>query len=747
MKIGGWTCLKEGGIDVLEAFLDHGTIRDTIKQHEDPAKPRKVFSMEEYSILYTKVYNMCSQRQPNNFSEPLYKRYGEAIEAYVKRAVLPALEGKTEVALLKELALRWQNHQIYVKWMERFFQYLDRFYVRLHSLPALRPKGISIFHDTVFEVVKKDTRAALLSVLNQEREGHSIDRELVKQVVAMFIDLGLDNITAVYEKEFEEYLLPDTAAYFRRQAEGWLASDSFPEYLRKAEQALQLEENRVNAYLSSTTLSKLKNEVTSALLTVPQQRLLEKDTAVKYLLDNDKRDDLARMHKLFKEVPNGFTPIAAAFRQYVETRGTAIAAEQKAIIEAHAKDKTAAENTFIQTMLDLHDRFKSVVNESFSQDSLFQKALKDAFEVFINAELGGRYSPAYLMCAFCDRLLKKTGDKLGYDDVEERLKKMVELFSFLTDKDLFAEIYRNQLSKRLLQETSASEDHEKSMIQKLKLKCGAQFTSKLEGMLNDLSIAGEFSKEFNKHVEDLGDGRGPVGNIDFTFTVLTTGYWPSYTVVELNLPPQMTKALSTFQTFYNGRTSHRRLAVVHSLGTVHIMAQFKKTHEFIVSTFQAVCILPFQGDEKYTFGSLRELTGIEEATLKKVLTTLSTLKYKVLLKDGDPKVVGTEDTFEVNVDFSCPQRRVKIPQHTAAEETHNKERVEEDRSIAIEAAIVRIMKARKTLPHQQLVAEVLSQLAFFKPSPKVIKQRIEHLIEREYLERDPNQQSTYRYLA
>ena len=76
------------------------------------------------------------------------------------------------------------------------------------------------------------------------------------------------------------------------------------------------------------------------------------------------------------------------------------------------------------------------------------------------------------------------------------------------------------------------------------------------------------------------------------------------------------------------------------------------------------------------------------------------------------------------------------------------EDVDKDRRFAIDAAVVRTMKSRKAMQHQQLVLEVVSQLSrMFKPDFKLIKKRIEDLIAREYLERDAANPQLFKYVA
>lgn len=50
--------------------------------------------------------------------------------------------------------------------------------------------------------------------------------------------------------------------------------------------------------------------------------------------------------------------------------------------------------------------------------------------------------------------------------------------------------------------------------------------------------------------------------------------------------------------------------------------------------------------------------------------------------------------------------------------------------------IVRFMKARKTMKINDLQVDIVKYCNNFKPQPNHIKQRIEALIEQEYIERD-----------
>jgi cullin 1 len=65
--------------------------------------------------------------------------------------------------------------------------------------------------------------------------------------------------------------------------------------------------------------------------------------------------------------------------------------------------------------------------------------------------------------------------------------------------------------------------------------------------------------------------------------VLTTGYWPTYKVQEINLPPVMKKCNQFFQEFYCVKTSHRRLQWVHMLGNATVKGCFgNKSYDFQV---------------------------------------------------------------------------------------------------------------------------------------------------------------------
>ncbi|GER27468.1 cullin 1, partial [Striga asiatica] len=128
-------------------------------------------------------------------------------------------------------------------------------------------------------------------------------------------------------------------------------------------------------------------------------------------------------------------------------------------------------------------------------------------------------APIFLQ-RFVTTFSRKGGsEKLSDEAIEDTLEKVVKLLAYISDKDLFAEFYRNKLSRRLLFDKSANDENERSILTKLKQQHGAQFTSKMEGMVTDLALARENQVSFEEY---LTNNSHASPGFDLTVTVLTT---------------------------------------------------------------------------------------------------------------------------------------------------------------------------------------------------------------------------------
>jgi len=336
---------------------------------------------------------------------------------------------------------------------------------------------------------------------------------------------------------------------------------------------------------------------------------------------------------------------------------------------------------------------------------------------------------------------------------------------------VFEKYYKQHLAKRLLLDRSVSDDAERQMIGKLKRECGSNFTSKLEGMFKDMGLSKNVMEEYKKYLEvhsinsyngnssnnvaSCNSSNNVNSNIELSVTVLTTGFWPTQAHPPCTLPADVLAESEMFKKFYLNNHSGRRLNFQTNMGTAEIRAFFvAKRHMLSVSTYQMCILLLYNGEKtKFTFDEIKKASQIPIMDLKRQLMSLSLGKYKILKKEPFAKEFKDTDTYAFNSKFKSNLFRIRVVAVSAQKESKEQTvktrgKVDEDRKHQVEAAIVRIMKSRRKLSHNELIAEVTKQLQQrFLPSPVLIKKRIESLIEREYLERSAEQRSTYMYCA
>ena len=462
------------------------------------------------------------------------------------------------------------------------------------------------------------------------------------------------------------------------------------------------------------------------------------------LFVDDKYEDLGRIYNLFRRVTDGLLKIREVMTSHIRESGKQLVTDPERL-----KDPVE----FVQRLLDEKDKYDKIINLAFNNDKSFQNALNSSFEYFIN--LNPR-SPEFISLFVDDKLRKglkgvnEDDVEVTLDDVEVTLDKVMMLFRYLQEKDVFEKYYKQHLAKRLLSGKTVSDDAERSLIVKLKTECGDQFTSKLERMFTDMKTSQDTMQGFYASHPDLGDGP------TLTVQVLTTESWPTQSSITCNLPVEISALCEKFRLYYLGTHTGKRLSWQTNMGFADLKATFGKgqKHELNVSTYQMCVLMLFNNADKLSYKEIEQATEIPAPDLKRCLQLLALVKGRnVLRKEPMSEDVGEDDAFSVNDKFSSKLYNVEIgtvvaQQESKPEKQETQQRVEENRKPQIDVAIVRIMKSRKQLDHNNLIAEVTKQLqSHFLANPTEVKKRIESLIERDFLERDDNDRKMYRYLA
>jgi cullin 1 len=720
---------------------------------------------------YDQCFKLCTAEK----EVELYKMAAKELEKNVLQQLEKIKRCKGEALLSTYLKL-YLDYRQESQSIHRIFAYLHRFWI-----PNQKNAGEKVLSDDdkVREVYQlalvqwrkycfgnfaDQLRQASLGLLDEERDGQQIDRNLVKNFVDLLNDLAVDQGIAFYENHFEKQCLIKTKEYYLKESSAFLQSGTVSDYMQKAENRIRKEEENGVFYFLPTTKPKLKLALDEAMITKHFDQL---QNAFQDMIEHEEENDMRRFYFLFSRLDDGLQNSARTFQAHLKKVGTAIMAQQKAIKDT--KKAIANAIPFIKELLVLHGKYLRIINTCFTRDGdlngdpLFQQAMDKAFTEIVNLPTG-KFTMARLLSFYTDKVLSGK-EKVEDHEINSKLEEVARLFSYFQDKDSFAEYVRKGLCKRLLgSDKEFNEAHEQTFISKLKERCGNNYTRHLQGMFADINDAASKAiadgfVEWNKSDK--------VGKVDLSVTVLNESHWPITGAEKfpLALSQPLTDCVSKFEEYYKSKTDKRKLRWLFNHGTVVLATHYGKGKVQVEVTPIQACILQlFEKEKVITFENMvKNLWPEGQAAQKGVQSNAETLKFAIapliqtkgiapIKRSGEGKELSENDKFGIRSEIKTKKRRLKFAGGSAAKTDSESKDVEKSidkqREFEIDAAMVRIMKSRNVLSWNELTSESIRALKDrFQPNPRMLKRRLESLIEREFMARDQNDAKIIRYVA
>ena len=745
---------------------------------------QNMLTKNEYIRLYTLIYDSCNIIQPSirgsNLSHGTNKKQDgpakylyEHLQIYITEYIT-SLSAKTQIQTfpedLKKFNQLWANYNLSSIIISNLFNYINRIWVRSMSEKAIGILEIHRLTQVVWLTHILDQQIGQLDkiineLINSERDGEVINTRLVSNFIGSLLSLGCETDTfgeykgslCVYRKYFEANFLANTAEYYNRRALELIQQTDITGYMLVIANLINAENHRVTTYIHDISRTQTNTILEDCLIwNFAQQMVAE----LPRYLNSGMSFEIGVLYSLMKRI-NNLQLMADMFCEFVLKNGQS----EISVLSDDDPDK------FMTAVLGVYSKGHKILKEYFKFDMLFVNAFDKANKTYINtnsltiitshgANTINRRTGiiAQILGRYTDSILRGSSKSIGAcscgdDDVEFYLENITNIFKYLEDKDIYQKFYSKYLAKRLITGKIISEETENSMISKLKSLCGMEYTSRFQTMTKDLTASHEIVAKY----KSASSSKSASG---FDILVLTSGSWPiqATPASELILPLELHKLTDAFTVFYHANTQGRKLTWMHNLSYGDLITNYIKGSDdkrmkyvFQASGIQMVILLAFNQSETLTLTDLAQATGMKPELLHAQMELL--VKMKILkLKPDSAKKTPNNPTYNLNTKYSYKKLKVNINQpvkvEVAAESSELVRSAEEDRTYAIQATIVRIMKSRNVLSHALLISETIQQCSkYFTPKVPNIKKNIDSLIEKEYLRRSEGKHDEYTYVA
>ncbi|XP_031832846.1 cullin 2 [Nomia melanderi] len=716
---------------------------------------------------FSDIYSLCVA-YPESFAEELYNETKKFLEGHVFE-LLTSVCAESESGLLQAYRRAWCEYSQGTDHLHHLYSYLNQHHIRRQKFSeaeliygtsssmtadyqeqmVIGELGLDIWKRGMITPLKKQLVSQLLECIHADRVGkaQTANTEVIWSVIHSFVQVEqykLVDQLKMYQTIFEAPFLEASGQFYTNEAFTLRQKSNITYYMEKVTTQFILEELRAHKFLHTSSVPKVKLCFEEKMIATYMTWL---HTEAESMIQNERKSDLSLLYPLLRPLPGGLTPVVQKLTEHITAQGL------KAIGNLQGEN---VHTQFVENMLDVHKKYSKFIKDVFNDDLTFMAALDKACSAIVNHRTAPRQpvKAPELLAKYCDSLLRKSAKAASEVEVEEKLASCITVFKYVDDKDVFQKFYAPMLAKRLIHQQSQSMDAEESMIERLKQACGYEFTNKLHRMFTDMSVSADLNAKFTASLRE-GDRENQL-RIGFVVYVLQAGAWPLAlppTSGPFHIPQQLEKSIQSFEAFYHAQFSGRKVTWLHHLCQGELKFNYlKKPYLVVVQTYQMALLLLFEHCNSI---QCREAAASLHLSHDQLVKHAASLVDSKILKKSTEGELEEDTVLSLNFDYSNKRMKFRITgalQRDVPHENHDTEAthrsVDEDRKLYLQAAIVRIMKSRKVLRHNQLIQEVLSQpKVTFTPSIGMIKKCIEALIDKQYIERTPNNADEYSYVA